>query len=41
MAEIGEPVRRFIVIPAVPEEPQKIPAPERKEPVKTPERVPA
>jgi hypothetical protein len=34
MAEIGEPLRRIVVIPAVPEQP----APE---PVKVPEKEPA
>lgn len=38
MAEIGDPIRRIIVIPAVPEQPS-VPAP-HKEPVKVPEKEP-
>jgi hypothetical protein len=38
MSEIGEPIRRIVVIPAVPEQ-QPVPAP--REPVKVPEKEPA
>jgi hypothetical protein len=41
MAEIGEPLRRIVVVPAVPDK-QPTPAPTpRKEPVKVPEKEPA
>lgn len=39
MAEIGEPVRRRILVPELPEEPV-VPQPKTKPPVQVPEREP-
>lgn len=40
MAEIGEPERRRVLVPELPEIQEPIPAPPVKEPVKEPEKVP-